>query len=299
MHVGIYDDGVQRSHPDLSANYDASLHVSVGGEVIDAEYGASVWFSPHGTSVAGLIAAANNGTGTVGVAYGAWITGVTIFSGPADINNSYEGFIEAIDQSENFDVINHSWGCLAAFFQSGGVPEEDQALLSEWLEALDAGRNGLGTIQVKAAGNDDMNANGDTAGSTRATIVVGAYNDDGDAAYYSNFGANLLISAPSSGGNENRGIVTTDLVGLNGYNMVDANGEYLTEPDYTDMFGGTSAATPIVTGVIALMLDANPNLSWRDVQNIVAYSAREVGSGVGGVRTESEDHDWRYNGADT
>ena len=52
-----------------------------------------------------------------------------------------------------------------------------------------------------------------------------------------------------------------------------------------------------MSGVIALMLEANPDLGWRDVQNILAYSAREIGSGVGGERTPTRDFDWRYNGA--
>ena len=52
-----------------------------------------------------------------------------------------------------------------------------------------------------------------------------------------------------------------------------------------------------MSGVVALMLDANPDLGWRDVQNILAYSAREIGSGVGGGATSSEEHEWFYNNA--
>ncbi|MEM0907367.1 MAG: proprotein convertase P-domain-containing protein, partial [Pseudomonadota bacterium] len=62
--------------------------------------------------------------------------------------------------------------------------------------------------------------------------------------------------------------------------------------------GGTSGASPVVAGVAALILDANEDLGWRDVQTIFAYSAHEVGSGVGGTRTRDEDHDWFVNGAD-
>ncbi len=167
------------------------------------------------------------------------------------------------------------------------------------MEALEDGRDGLGTIHVKAAGNDNRNANGDGASTSRATIIVGAYDDDGDASYYSNFGSNLLVSAPSSGGSSNHGIITTDLLGIDdGYNIIDEDGQNTSEGDYTNQFGGTSAATPIVTGVIALMLEANPDLGWRDVQNILAYSAREIGSGVGGERLPDETDTWRYNNAD-
>ena len=72
---------------------------------------------PHGTSVAGLIAAARNGIGTVGVAYGSTITGVPIFTGTADINYSFDGFIEALGHAYEFDIISNSWGVTPAFYQ--------------------------------------------------------------------------------------------------------------------------------------------------------------------------------------
>lgn len=287
--VGVYDDGLQYSHWDLAPNYDASLEVTVGGSTIDPDPTASG--DPHGTSVAGLIAAANNGMGGVGVAHGASLTGVNIFSGPADINNNFAGFLEAADQLENFDVVNHSWGSFPSF-NPLYVPG-DQQVIAEYEEALALGRGGLGTVQVQAAGNDSSNADGDWMNSSRATVTVGAFDDDGDASWYSNHGASLLVSAPTSGdslvGNARQ--VTTDLLGSSGYSA----------SDYTDAsngFGGTSGATPIVAGVVALMLDANPNLGWRDVQDILAYSATEQGSGIGGGINGDENHAWYYNGAD-
>ena len=296
VHVGIFDDGLQTNHPDLAANVDPSRYVTVEGQVIDALTATIVFGAPHGTAVAGLIGAANNDTGTIGVAWGASLTGVTIFSGPGDINTNYAGFLEAASQSANFDVINHSWGKFPGFWQDGVSIAQDGNLLNLWFDALEHGRGGLGTIQVKAAGNADQNGNGDGASVTRATIVVGAYDDDGDASYYSSYGSHLLVSGPTSGrpfggaGLSNAGLVSTDIdpYGYNG----------LSDDLYTNAFGGTSGATPIVTGVVALVLEANANLGWRDVQNILAYSAYEVGSGVGGVTRYDENNAWKYNGAD-
>jgi len=74
------------------------------------------------------------------------------------------------------------------------------------------------------------------------------------------------------------GIVTTDRTGSNGYSA----GNY-----YTD-FGGTSASAPMVSGVAALMLQANPNLSWRDVQQILMTTA---------TKNDPTDGDWTTNGA--
>ena len=306
VHVGIYDDGIETTHPDLAANYDPSREVTVDGEIIDPLQSTILYGAPHGTAVAGLIGAANNGTGVVGVAWGSSLTGVNIFSGAGDINNYYAGFLQAASQSANFDVINHSWGKFPGFWQDVVAVAQDDSLLNYWFDALEHGRGGLGTIQVKAAGNQDQNSAGDGTTVTRATIIVGAYDDDGDASYYSSYGANLLVSAPSSGYSDwfttvNRGLVTTDNSGLfptsnGGALPFGYNG--LPDTAYTNGFGGTSGATPIVTGVVALMLEANPDLGWRDVQNIIAYSAHEIGSGVGGVRRNDENSAWKYNGAD-
>jgi len=338
--VGIHDDGMDATfidvdgvptpvvdHPDLAANYDntleawifgGSFHVDPYPTPLGSSTGRPYYEgSTHGTAVAGLIAAARNGVGTVGVAYDSTFSTVDILSGYkfTDVNSSFDGFFEAALQTTNFDVVNNSWGDGAYFFQEFIDPYyyyKGQATVDAWMYALENGRDGLGTLQVKAAGNQNLNANGVSSQYSRATIIVGAFDDDGDAAYYSNHGANLLVSAPSSGYSTiietfNAGLVTTDRSGafidsgggeyLYGYNgLRDENGQRIS--DWTPDFGGTSGATPIVTGVIALLLQANEDLGWRDVQNILAYSAHEQGSGVGGERLENETNRWLYNNAD-
>ncbi|MEM9222074.1 MAG: S8 family serine peptidase [Pseudomonadota bacterium] len=276
--VGVYDDGIEYSHHDLNDNYDASLHVSVGGGVADPMPVAG----GHGTAVAGIIGAELNGSGTVGVAWGSTLAGVNIFSGAASTGS---GMLQALDQLGSFDVTNHSWGYNQYFTPSSYVA----ANTARFEAAVVDGRGGLGTINVKAAGNSNYNANSEDIQTSRAVISVAAYDNTGDASWYSNHGANILVSAPSNGGT--LGQTTTDLTG-------DGAGDY-SNGDYTSGFGGTSGASPVVAGVVALMLDANPNLGWRDVQNIIANSAHEVGSGVGGVQTSDEDHAWFYNGAST
>ncbi len=275
VQVGVYDDGIQYTHPDLDDNYDASQHVEINGSAVDP----MPVDGPHGTSVAGIIAAELNGTGTVGVAWDASLTGVNIFSGAA---SSVNGFRAALDQLDTFDVTNHSWGYNQIFNPDAGIASE----AARFEASLEDGRGGLGTINVKAAGNEETNANSEAINASRATISVGAYDDEGDASYYSNYGANLLVSAPSNGGSQ--GQTTTDLRGNAGYSS----------GNYTNDFGGTSGATPVVAGVVALMLEANEGLGWRDVHTILAYSAHEVGSGVGGRLTADEEHAWQYNGAD-
>jgi Ca2+-binding RTX toxin-like protein len=312
VHVGVFDDGVLTTHEDLEANYDWSLSVTdFLGNIYDPNptvLSGSYYGANHGTAVSGLIAAARNGIGTVGVAYEAGITVVDILSGygEADINVNPYTFFEAA-MTLNFDVINHSWGNGSYFYQASHYPEAadlDFLTTYAWETARDFGREetfadgstaALGTIQVKAAGNEGLNANGVSSQSSRSTIIVGAYNDGESVSYYSNYGANLLVSAPSSGRGDHAGQVTTDLPVLGG---TDYGYNGLDDPAYTNSFGGTSGAAPIVTGVVALMLDANEHLGWRDVQNILAYSAHEVGSGVGHAMSGYEYFEWQYNGAD-
>lgn len=283
--VGVYDSGVQYEHPDLAANYDASLEVVIDGKRYDGDY--VPLSGAHGTAVAGLIGAARNGIGTVGVAYEAGITGVNIFDpysgGGLDqgiyINADDQTlFLEAMRQTAKFDVVNHSWGLTASLYGSEfsrGVADTDAArLVAAITYAADTGRGGLGTVQLNAAGNNSIDAQGDSSHTDRHWISVGAYREvDGLASNYSSRGNSLLISAPSNdfaiiGGT---GIWATDLKGRDGYNLVADPGGKL---DYTDQFGGTSAASPIAAGVVTLMLDANANIGWRDVSNILAYSAK-------------------------
>ena len=111
-------------------------------------------------------------------------------------------------------------------------------------------------------------------------VVIG---NDGEVSYYSTPGASLLVASPSNGGT--LGITTTDYTGSVGYGS----------GDYTSGFGGTSAATPIASGVVGLILEANPALGYRDGMEILAITARQIGSpepaGAGLVL-----HAWQFTG---
>ncbi|SEO23373.1 Regulatory P domain of the subtilisin-like proprotein convertase [Gemmobacter aquatilis] len=285
VHVGVYDSGVDLTHEDLAANYDASRHVVDGS--LNPIIGNAT--GPHGTSVAGLIGADNNGVGGVGVAFDSSITSVNIFDSArygyvnaADINP----FLDVVGQAASrFDISSNSWGATPNFsgsqnLNSGGFADQLDVVYGT-LSAT--GRGGLGTIITQASGNDNRDANGDGVNASRFTITVAATEQTGIAASYSNFGASILIAAPAAA-------VTTDLTGAPGY---DAG-------NYTSTFNGTSAATPVVSGVIALMLEANPNLGWRDVQNILANSASLTGASFNAVAPNAtEEGLWQVNHSGT
>ncbi len=272
IRVGVVDDGVQYTHHDLDDNYNFSGQFDYSDNDSDPFPTAS---DPHGTAVAGLIAAENNGSGAVGVAFDASVTAFRIFpSTPteaeyADIYNRH---------ATELDVSNNSWGYNGFFFDDlDGVNFDSVGLAIE--NAAANGRGGLGTVMLWAAGNDrgdgqDVNYHGFQ--NARETFAVAAITNQDTIASYSTPGAAILVGSPSNGGT--RGITTTDQLGSNGY----ASG------DYTLGFGGTSAATPITAGAVALILESNPLLGYRDVQEILAYTARQA---------DMTDPGWEYNGA--
>ncbi len=273
--VGVWDDGIESGHWDLAPNYDSSMEITIQGTLNDGE--ATSADDAHGTSVAGLIAADDNGRGGVGIAFDATITGVKIFGGADDINRNWDRYLQTLEHLSDFDVTNHSYNYPVPDFYA----YDDVALFEQ---SLVSGRGGLGTINVKAAGNAGLNGAGFAIDASRATITVAA-TIGGAVASYSNYGTHILVSAPAVG-------LTTDRIGTPGY------GGYWTEPDYTGAFGGTSAATPVVSGVIALMLDADEGLGWRDVQNILAYSSMGTGSYESGA-VSTEYGKWFFNAATT
>ena len=140
------------------------------------------------------------------------------------------------------------------------------------------GRRGRGTVYVISAGNEydfsygmeDINYEAELF--TRYTIAVGAVDKLGRHASYSTAGSELLISAP--GGD------TADF----------SHNHVVAQPggQCQDVTVGTSFAAPVVSGVVALMLQARPTLTWRDVQGVLATTAR---------LTDPTDSSWVTNGA--
>lgn len=276
--IGIYDDGVDYTHADLNDNYDASQHLIINGYTYDAMPNNGY----HGTAVAGLIAAENDGTGTVGVAYGSTITGVPILQ-----SVMAPQIIAALNEWDHFDVVNNSWGNTTPFQVNASSSDEYWRSFDAAIVNAGTGRDGLGTIIVKSAGNNRASGNDtnyDNFSNHRQVITVGAVDHKGMVTNYSTPGATTLITAPSS--NLTLGLTTTDVSGAAG----DNSGDYLSD------FGGTSAAAPLVTGVVALMLEANPDLGWRDVQEILAMSARQTGDPA--TLSGYEKYVWAFNGAE-
>lgn len=261
--VAVQDNGVDAAHPDLAPNYNSSLQ----------EPGIGLG-SGHGTFAASVVAGAANGQGMVGVAHGATIASHQMPTGTTP---------EEVDFGDlsGFDVVSNSWTQQAWQISNASITAEGP-ISSQIKELAETGRGGLGTNFVFGAGNDGAagDSNQRDGQNDRHAIVVGNIDNNGKFVSSSTSGTSVLVSAPGVG------IVGADNQGSSGYS--DGNGTIL-GADH-QLGSGVSASAPFVSGIIALMLEANPNLGWRDVQEILAYSAWNADP-------TSDEIQWKTNGA--
>lgn len=273
--VGVIDDGIDYRHQDLDGNYNTALDYDARDRDGDAMTSDST--DSHGTFVAGVIAAEmNNGYGGSGVAPGADLVGFRMGYGA---NGSGSQLADNLSRQGTVDVSNNSWAYDGFFFDdfNGAFKSIGENLATGAAQ----GRDGLGTVFVFSAGN--YRGNGDNTNyhnfqNSQYGITVGAITQSGAIASYSNPGASVLVAAPGSS------IYTTDRPGTAGQ----ASGDFKS-------VSGTSFSAPVVSGVVALMLEANPHLGYRDVQEILAYSATKPGSSSTGWRTNGAE-DWNGGG---
>jgi len=260
INIGIVDEGIEQTHPDLLAKLVPELQLDVVDDDLDPspDFGIS-----HGTSVAGIAAATgNNARGICGTAFGAGLVGIRYVSDLSTAEAHAAALAHTVlagDEEPHIDIFNMSYGPLddATILEAPG-PLELAALETGFTQ----GRGGKGVVYCWAGGNgravgDDANYDG--YASSLYVIGVAASGADGVVSYYSEPGASIMLNAPSSyGTGGGMGVITT------------ANGNF-----YATAFGGTSAAAPLVAGVAALVLEANPALSARDVQHVLINTAQQ------------------------
>ena len=278
--VAVVDDGVQLDHPDLKSritgpNFNFYRNSTNGGPASSS--------ADHATAVAGLIAAeADNARGVVGVSPGAQLASWVIFGTSRGLDSiaNDEQLMNMFEYAgDRVAVQNHSWG--SASTAQLGIEALSEAGIAA---AVNKGRGGKGVVIVRAAGNDReslTDANDDGLASDPRVIAVAAIRKDGRACSYSSPGACVLVAAPSGDVIDSDGdgvpegmdpvapdVLTTDLTGTAGQNVAaGVTGD-------TAGFNGTSASSPQVAGVVALVLSANPGLTYRDVQQILIQSER-------------------------
>ncbi len=287
--VAVVDDGLELAHEDLAANIAPGKSWDYWQGDLDP---SPVSLNYHGTNVAGIIAARDlNGVGLRGVAPRARLAAFNLLANDG-VASTAEIFDAMTRHSTEVAVSNNSWG------STDGLGEAEPPTDTLWHQGIASGiangRSGKGTIYVWAAGNGAANggqdnSNYDYQSNNRHVITVCAVDALGVRTSYSESGANIWLCAPGGATDSPIGITTTDLMGAagcNGDQDCEVAGDY-DNKSYTNAFLGTSAATPVVSGVVALMLEANPNLGWRDVRLILAETARKSDKNNGDWSTTS------------
>lgn len=300
--IGIVDDCLQTTHPDLAPNYVAADSWDFGQNDPDPD---PVWLDDmHGTSVAGVAAArGGNGVGVTGAAPLAGLAGLRIdFSFQTEAMFVDATLYHSSGDNRDIKVKNHSYGDTFDY-----APEPAMA-------AALATSTAAGTIHCFSAGNGrdyvGEDSNRKEPQNSPDAIAVAALGSSGQFATYSCYGANVFVTAPSSSsrflqdasGNWGWefGITTTDRTGDNGYNPWWAL-DYFPDTDYMSVFGGTSSASPLVAGVMALGKQAQPNLNTRFAKHLLARTCDVVDAGdvtvTGGGDGITPGSAWKTNAA--
>ncbi|XP_076292804.1 proprotein convertase subtilisin/kexin type 4-like isoform X2 [Lasioglossum baleicum] len=254
--VTILDDGLEKDHPDLYKNYDPQASYDVNNHDEDPMPRYDLLDSNrHGTRCAGEVAAtANNSICAVGVAFGAGIGGVRMLDG--DVTDSVEARSLSLNP-QHIDIYSASWG-----------PDDDgktvdgpgELATRAFIEGITKGRNGKGSIFVWASGNggkDHDNCNCDGYTNSIWTLSISSATENGQVPWYSEACSSTLATTYSSGSAGEKQVVTTDL-----------------HNHCTSSHTGTSASAPLAAGICALALEANKELTWRDMQHIVVRTAK-------------------------
>jgi len=266
--VTILDDGVEKNNPDLVANYDPQASSDINDNDPDPTPRYDLIDSNrHGTRCAGEVSAsANNSICGVGIAYDSKIGGVRMLDG--DVTDAVEARSLSLN-NQHIDIYSASWGP----DDDGKTVDGPGNLASRaFINGVANGRQGKGSIFVWASGNggrdhDSCNCDGYT--NSIWTLSVSSATENGLIPWYSEACSSTMATTYSSGSSGERKVITTDL----------HNG-------CTSGHTGTSASAPMAAGVIALLLEANPELRWRDVQHITIRNAQ-----VANLRAS----DWKVN----
>ncbi|XP_052806356.1 proprotein convertase subtilisin/kexin type 7-like [Mya arenaria] len=262
--VAVVDDGIEHTNPDLVTNYNREGSYDLNDDDPDPMPDFSHESNHHGTRCAGEISAVPNNFCGVGVSYGAQFSGIRLLDGPLTDSLEAQAFTQGFQIN---DIYSCSWGP----DDDGKTVDGPHTLAAAGMKkGIDFGRHGYGSIYVVASGNggyEGDNCNYDGYANSLYTVTIGAIDETGHMPFYAEECASMLaVTFSSANGGTNRDIVTTDWT----------SGRGASRTGCTEHHTGTSAAAPIAAGLIALMLEVQPCLTWRDIQYLIALTAEKV-----------------------
>ncbi|KAL5008750.1 hypothetical protein ScPMuIL_014331 [Solemya velum] len=263
--IAVVDDGIETDHPDLYRNVNTSIDYDFVENDDDVNPSPNYEYN-HGTYVSGFIAAEKfNNECMSGIAYNSTLVGVRIMDSEKNVTDAQEGDA-LIHELDTVDIYSNSWGP-----DDDGIGYEGPSLYvrDAIAQGIQSGRNGLGAIYVWAAGNGGTydNCNADGYANSIYTITISSYGKYGGTPWFSE------VCAP---------------------NMAVTYGDFLFSTDTQKGCGGkiagTSFSTAMATGIIALTLEANANLTWRDVQHLIVLTTKKYD-------LADDSYIWQRNGA--
>lgn len=266
----IVDDGLDAESEDLRANFNAKGSWDFNDNTNIPL--PRLYDDHHGTRCAGEIAAVKNDVCGVGVAYDSTVAGIRILSGPITAAEEAAALIYGLDVN---DIYSCSWGPTD---DGRTLAEPETVVKKAMIKGVQEGRKDKGSIYVFASGNggrsyDSCNYDGYT--NSIFSITVGAIDYKGIHPDYAEACSAVMVVTYSSGSGEH--IHTTDI-----------------KKRCTASHGGTSAAAPLAAGIYALVLQANPNLTWRDVQYVSVLSSVPINQQDGNYQTTALNREYSH-----
>jgi len=270
VRVAILDECVEKWHPDLFPNFSAGLDLDPDPPDDDPSPDGG---QQHGTACAGVAVAAGNTIGVRGAAPNSGLIGVKFFG--ATVSEMADGFYFSVDPNNDGDhsdgaaVLSNSWS-----FASGTLQPPEVVNAINY--AANSGRDGKGCLVLFAAANNDHTVNGVTAICQLSTVMaVGGTNCHAMHTEFSDVGPEVGIATPTNDRGDDGvrlgwlNITTVDNTGSSGYNG-------LPDLDYTNGFGGTSSATPLAAGVLALIISQDPTMTAAQARAILQHTAVRI-----------------------
>ncbi len=255
VYVAVIDDGVDVEHEDIKDNLFLAYNADDDSDDISNK-STDGSAASHGNTCAGFITSSINGKGTVGTAPSSKLIAIKLEA--SDDATTIKAFEYARDNGAK--VVSCSWGS----------EDVSEAVVSELKSLYDSGI----TI-LFATGNDGKSLDTEEVNDESEVewvIAVGASAENNDWSPYSNYGEHADVLAPGGNASDSIGILCLDDTGEQG-----SQDNYGLVTDSYHFGDGTSYATPVTAGVVALMYSVNPDITPQQVKEILTSTAEKIG----------------------